>query len=295
MGTMRFNFRSQSLSRHVDVTITLPTDELSYYDPSTRPYVGHPFYYRERDQYKPGMKFQTAYFIQGGGDDDTYVYRYTNIERYASIHRLMLVTPNIIQSFGADTNYGVNYQEFLTEELPTVIQTLFPSSPKREDNFIIGYAMGGNVALGTAIMRPDLYSHCIDMSGGIGYTLCTETMIKELKDKEYGGGGTSVNHMYSSTFGRSDDFAGSKHDLMTYVRRHTENGVEWPKFTVICGSDEFIRPRVEGDVAAMKEWNIPVEYICPEGHNHDFRLWDEYGKIAFDEILPLKNAPIYTR
>lgn len=53
----------------------------------------------------------------------------------------MLVTPNIANSFGADACYGVPYQTFVTEELPLVIQTLFASSPKREDNFIMGYAM----------------------------------------------------------------------------------------------------------------------------------------------------------
>lgn len=43
---------------------------------------------------------------------------------YAQENNVMLVTPNITNSFGI-----------------------------REDNFIVGYAMGGNVALGTAIMH----------------------------------------------------------------------------------------------------------------------------------------------
>lgn len=53
----------------------------------------------------------------------------------------MLVTPNIANSFGIDTAYGVAYQTFLSQELPTVIRALFASSEKREDNFIMGYAM----------------------------------------------------------------------------------------------------------------------------------------------------------
>ena len=32
MGIMRFNYRSQSLGRYVDVTVVYPTDNYSYYD-----------------------------------------------------------------------------------------------------------------------------------------------------------------------------------------------------------------------------------------------------------------------
>ena len=92
MGTMRFNFRSQSLA-NVDVTITFPTDELSYFDTGVLPKSPHPLSRKNRTQYKPGMKFQTVYFIQGGGDDDSLVYRYMNLERYASENMVMLVTP----------------------------------------------------------------------------------------------------------------------------------------------------------------------------------------------------------
>ena len=288
MAIMRFNFRSQAMNRHVDITITLPTDEFSYYDEKDHPYTGHPFYYRPLTQYKPGMKLQTVYFIQGGGDDDTLVYRNMNVERYADGHAIMLVTPNIVNSLGADTDYGVNSHTFLTEELPVVIQTLFPSSPKREDNFIVGYAMGGNVALSCAIMRPDLYAACVDMSGGIGYTLRTDTIVGELSDPA-----KPVRSRLLAAFGPAEKFEGSKHDLMTYVRKYQAEGIEWPKFTLMCGELEFIRERVEGDVSALKELGIPCDYYVTEGCNHDFDNWDPFSRKVFDEILPLKNHAIF--
>ena len=108
------------------------------------------------------MKFQTVYLIHGGGDDDTLTYRYSNVEEAAQRNHVMLVTPNIANSFGYDAKYAIPYMSFITEELPTVIQSLFASSPAREDNFIMGYAMGGNVALGCAINRPDRYAACLD-------------------------------------------------------------------------------------------------------------------------------------
>ncbi len=173
MSMMRFNYRSEAIGGYVDISIVYPTDNYSYYDETQGVRHHHAPGAPTKAPLVPGMKFQTIYLLHGGSDDDSLTYRYTNAERFAQRNNVMLVTPDIRTSFGADTNYGISYATFLTEELPVVMQTLFASSPKREDNFIMGYAMGGNAALGAAIRRPDLYHTCVDISGGIGYTLNT--------------------------------------------------------------------------------------------------------------------------
>lgn len=288
MGTMRFNYRSQALGRHVDITITLPTDEFSYFDAETLPKTAHPLSRKKLEMYRPGIKFQTVYLLHGGGDDDTLIFRYTNAERYASRNKIMLVAPDLSNSFGADTEFGVRYATFVNEELPVVVQTLFPSSPYRDDNFVVGYAMGGNIALAYAIMYPERYKACVDLSGGIGYTLQTDTLAEELRNRALFSG----NNLYSSTFGPAEKLAGSRHDLMRQVQLQRERGASFPAFTVICGSEEFIRERVEGDVKALRELDMEVQYLLVPGADHDFDLWDEYLRRTFDEFLPLKRETI---
>ena len=135
--------------------------------------------------YHPGIKFQTVYLIHGGGDDDTLPFRYTNVERYAEDNCVMLVCPDIANSFGLDTSYGKKYSTFLCEELPVLIRSYFPSSPERKDNFIVGYAMGGNAALGNALLHPENYSFCVDLSGGIGFTPRTQMLKDELESEHF--------------------------------------------------------------------------------------------------------------
>lgn len=284
MSYMRFNFRSQTLGHYVDVSIVYPTDDYSYYEQdasaNTLSMEG-----KHSKVYSPGMKFQTVYLIHGGGDDDTLTYRYSNAERYAQENNVMLVTPNITNSFGIDTQYGVNFQKFLSEELPVVIQSLFASSPKREDNFIIGYAMGGNVALGTALMHPSLYRTCVDISGGIGMTLSTETLKEELNGDHF----KKNFPLYNSSFGEAASINDSPYNLEAIAKKFIQDNIEVCDFHVVCGSDEFIRDRVEKDVKKLEELGYSVNYICPEGYTHDFVLWDKYIKLALDELLPLKR------
>ncbi len=289
MGILRFNYRSQALGHYIDISVVFPTDSYSYFDESKRSLDFRMPGDKKRTVYKPGMKFQTIYLIHGGGDDDSLVYRYTNAERYAQDNHVMLVTPNIANSFGINTAYGVKYSTFLTEELPVVIQSLFASSPRREDNFIVGYAMGGNVALGTALVHPELYAECVDMSGGIGMTLCTETLQDELNGDYF------IRHfpLYNISFGKGKDIPGSCFDIRKIAEEHIKKNDPRCRFHIICGSDEFIRARVEGDVKALREMGYEIDYLVPEGYAHEFRLWDNYLKVVMDKILPLRKAAIY--
>ncbi len=287
MSMLRFNYRSQALGKYIDVTVTYPTEYLSYYDMSkgTRHHtVGD----RQWDTYKPGMKFQTVYLIHGGGDDDSLTYRYTNAELFAQYNKVMLVTPDIANSFGVNTPYGIEHYTFLTEELPVVVQTLFASSPKREDNFIMGYAMGGNVALGTAIRRPDLYAACVDISGGIGLTVNTETLKKELADRK------DFFPLYSASFAPPEELDGSQYDIQSALKEHLKNGVELPKFYIVAGSEEGrLKDRMEADANTMKALGVDVDFIVADGYPHHFELWNDYIKVALDQLLPLKRAFLY--
>ena len=288
MAHVRFNYRSEALSKYIDVTVTFPADNYSFYtdDSERKPRISHGK--NTRPQYRPGMKFQTVYLIHGGGDDDTTPYRFTNVERYADENNVMLVTPDISNSFGADTEYGMDYELFLTAELPVLIQAIFPSSPRREDNFIVGFAMGGNVALSAALRHPELYSVCVDMSGGIGYTLNTAGFKAEMESDHF------RNHffLHNATFGPADKLEGSKHDLYPIAKALIGSGKPVPKFYILHGSEEgFIGDRVAKDAQIMKELGFPLTYVVEPGGKHDFYLWDKYLRIALSEGLPLTRDP----
>lgn len=290
MGRLRFNYRSEVLGKYIDITVVYPTD--SYRCPVTPELSNraHKLLTNEKpDYYGPGMKFQTVYLMHGGGDDDTLTYRYTNAEAFAQRNKVMLVTPNIANSFGANTRYGIPYMTFVTEELPTVIQTLFASSGKREDNFMMGYAMGGNVALAAAITRPDRYYACMDISGGIGMTMDPGVLRNELAGDHF----RNFFPLYGATFGDSEGVEGSEFDLAAVAKANREKNLPDCKFILACGSKEFIRDRVENDVRVLREMDFDVEYLCAEGYDHDFGMWNDYIEIGLDRMLPLKREAIY--
>lgn len=286
MGYLRFNYRSDALGKYVNISIVYPTDLYCYYDMTEgvrhHSAPGAPL----RKQYEKDMKFKTVYLIHGGGDDDTLPFRYTNVERYAQKNNVMIVTPDIANSFGADTNYGVDYQTFITQELPVVVQTLFASSDKKEDNYIVGFAMGGNVALASALFCPERYSVCADISGGIGYTLDTAQLVDELAGDHFRNNFT----LYNSTFGEPEDLESSRHNLYKAALAFSNENKHKIKFYLFAGSEEGnIGKRVARDARLLRELDFDVTYSCFNGYKHDFVFWDMILAKLLNEVLPLER------
>lgn len=285
MSYLRFNYCSQALSNYVDVSIVYPTESFSYFPPDQpRHHIapGTP----EKAQYKPGMKFQTIWLLQGGEADDMYMFRNTNLERYARENCVMIVCPRIPNSFGVDTAYGVEYSAFITDELPVVIQTLFASSPRREDNIVMGCAAGGNCALYNAVRHPERYAVCVDMSGGIGESFDLE--------KIKFGHRMSNFPIAGRTFGDPDRIAGSDFDMLKLTREHQEAGHELTKMIFIRGSEEGrIGESVEKDARLAEQLGYDTTYINVPGGRHNDVFWDEQFRVIISELLPLKRAAIF--
>src|SRR5262245_52048408 len=87
------------------------------------------------------------YLLHGRTDDHTSWQRYTSIERYAEAAGLAVVMPSAHNSFYADEVRGHPYWTYVSEELPSIVQSLFRVSDRPEDTFVAGLSMGGYGAL----------------------------------------------------------------------------------------------------------------------------------------------------
>ena len=96
--------------------------------------------------------YKTVYLLHGLSDNATCWSRYTSCERYAKANELALIMPDGDRSFYTDMKKGFKYYSYITEELITQCERLFPAlSPKKEDRFIAGLSMGGYGAIKAAL------------------------------------------------------------------------------------------------------------------------------------------------
>lgn len=248
MGLINYTFFSQVLREQVRVAVVLPT----YSTWSSRGSLD--------EFYKKGKKYKTLYVLHGGSDDCTSYYRNTGIERYGQDGGFAVVMPEVKNSFYCNMKYGQNYFDYVSVELPKVMEAIFPLSDKREDRFVVGNSMGSHGAIKWALNCPDFFQAAAGMSG-VGD-------VEEMGFFEMGAMGA-----VAQAFGDVQDYRGSNNDLKTLARELAESTIVPPRLFSCCGTSD---PFYEGTVLFQKfaeEIGLPLEYVSsPGGHTWDY--WD---------------------
>ncbi len=145
MALFHISMRAQSLGMNTNLYVILPTDGWDF------PEDGYP----------------VLYLFHGLSDDHTKWLRATRIEEYALKYNLCVVMPEVQCSFYTNMKNGLNYDDFITVDLPNFIRRTFPVSKKREKTFVAGLSMGGFGAIKTGLREHMTYGACAGLSAVI--------------------------------------------------------------------------------------------------------------------------------
>lgn len=248
MGLLNYTFFSQVLREQVNVSVVLPT----YNRWSTKEQI--------EEFYRKGKKYKTLYVLHGGSDDCTTYYRNTGIERYANDNGFAAVMPEVRNSFYCNMKFGPNYFDFLSKELPIVMETVFPLSDKGEDRFVVGNSMGSHGAIKWVLNCPEFFNSAAGMSG-----------VGDVEEMGFFQG-RAVGPALEA-FGTVEDYRGSMNDLKKLAKDLMESGKPIPRLFSCCGTED---PYYKGTVQYKKyldDIELPLIYETgPGGHTWEF--WD---------------------
>lgn len=256
MGLINYTFFSQVLREQVKVSVVLPT----YSRWSTKEPI--------EEFYKKGKKFKTLYVLHGGSDDCTFYYRNTGIERYGQDGGFAVVMPEVKNSFYSNMKYGQNYFDYISKELPEVMQAVFPLSDRREDRYVVGNSMGSHGTFKWVLNCPEFFHAAAGMSGAAD--------VAEMGFFRGRAVGPALE-----AFGTEEDYRGSRNDLKLLAKELVESDIVKPRLFSCCGTED---PYYEGTVLYKQyadEIGLPLTYETgPGGHTWEF--WDEWLRRIID-------------
>lgn len=134
-----------------------------------------------------GTYYPVVYLLHGFGGTDTYfkgLYDVGEIldEMIAAgqIKPMIVATPNAINNlggsfytnspdFGTGQSYAGRMQDFVTDEVTHVVDSVFNTYEDRNHRGIAGHSMGGYGAVKLAMLRNDLYGSAASMSGPLAF------------------------------------------------------------------------------------------------------------------------------
>ena len=158
---LHLEINSESLMMHTSVSVIIPQN------------------------IKRNEKIKTLYLLHGYRGNHMDWIRYTSIERYAQKYRMAVIMPEVNNAYYANMEKGLDYFTYVADELPQIIESLFPLSRKREDRYIAGLSMGGYGAFKIASKRPHKFSKAISLSGSMNI-ITIRDISKEEEDKRQG-------------------------------------------------------------------------------------------------------------
>ena len=199
MALIKLSIASRAMGREVDVCLALPEKE---------------YMAKARDGEIPVL-----YCLHGGCADYTDMLRNSSIEEHAQKNNLVAVMPSAGMSRWYNEKRGELIEDFVAEELPEVLHSLFPKfSTEREKTYITGFSMGGSGALTYAMMYPEKYSQALVISTSSVIPLDTTEL----------------------TFGTPDsgEMKGSRYDVLWQSEQNIREGKPLPRIRLAVGTQD---------------------------------------------------------
>ncbi len=200
------------------------------------------------------------WLLHGLSDDHTIWQRRTSIERYVDGTGLAVIMPSVARSFYTDMHHGGRYWTFISEELPAVSRSLFPLSPRREDNFAAGLSMGGYGAFKLALRYPERYCAAASLSGvlDLGRAAVAPDWVADMR----------------LVFGDPASVSGSENDLLALAGKVASMPAALrPRLFQWCGTEDFLYTLNLTFRDHALSLGLPLIYSESPG-NHSWACWD---------------------
>lgn len=210
-----------------------------------------------------GQSFPTLFLLHGMGGDHTSWLRRTSIERYVEDKNLAVVMPTTQLGWYVNTLYGIQYEQYVAQELPAYCRSLFRGmSDRREDTYIAGLSMGGYGAFYSALRHPETFCAAASLSGALD--LEDDILQHEKKGEEM--------RYWRGLFGETAQLPGSKYDLFTQAEKCKAGGL-MPKLYHWCGTEDRLLNGGRRFRDHAQALGYDLIYRESEG-NHNWVCWD---------------------
>jgi len=267
MALISVSFFSSVLNKEVHATVMLPSFSNTYH--MTVP---------QDKKFDCNLKFKTLTLLHGFSQNETSWQRFSSAERYAERYNLAIVCPDGNNGHYTDWAVGPKNLTFLQEEFLPAMQTMFPLSKSRDDNYVGGLSMGGYGAFKWAFTYPETFSHVISFSGGVDIRPRLEFYKSQLDTKQI-----------EQVFGNLDAVPDSPHDIFWLIRKAKSEGRPFPRLFSCCGTEDkagFLNHT--NLVKVLNELNADLTVYTAPGR-HDFWFWDDALRRVIRDWLPLKD------
>lgn len=249
MAFMECHFHADTLGMACSMNVILPQ--------KTRTQIGL------TDKTETGKRPPVLYLLHGLSDDHSAWMRRTAIERYAAPLGLAVVMPCVHRSFYANMINGYRYWDFVSDELPSVIQSMFNVSTRREDTFVAGLSMGGYGAFKLGLRKPDSFAAACSLSGALDIVGRSTRPEADCFPEDM-----------RLVFGDINGLKKAENDLLAQASKLAKSSSHTPFLYQWCGTEDFLYQDNLNFRRHAQSVGLDMLYEEDPG-DHQWSFWDE--------------------
>ena len=200
------------------------------------------------------------YLLHGMSDDHSIWERRTRIECYAAQYGIAVVMPNAHRSYYNNMPSGLRYWDYISNELPAIIGSIFKFSTKKEDTFVAGLSMGGFGAIKYALACPEKIAAAAFFSSAVR----PAHLLSCIKDRQ---------SEFEAIFGDLSKIPNSVNDLYFMAEKAKKENTPLPALFMACGTEDFLYNENCLFKKHLEDLEIPFEYREGPG-THEWGFWD---------------------
>ena len=237
MGLMHCSFMSEVLMRECSMNVFVPE--------------------KPHSDGKPG--FPVVYLLHGRSDNYS-AYVDHGVCALCKKYEFIVVMPDGARSFYSNMKCGQRYWDFISEELPRLVQTMFPIRQDRASTFAAGLSMGGYGALKLGLRCPERFGRIGAMSS-----------VADISWVGRPGGGMSDEEV-ASIYGSRSGMTGTDDDLFTWLEKPAP-ACGRPLLKMSCGDADFLINDNREFVKRAQSAGWCVDYSETADIGHCWEFW----------------------
>lgn len=202
---------------------------------------------------------RVMYLLHGYSDDQSIWMRRTSVERYCAKYNLAVVMPAVNHSYYANELQGERYWDYVSQELPQMMHSMFRLSQAPGTELVAGLSMGGYGAMKLALTYPERFAAAASFSGAVD----AEALLRKREPRP----------TMRRAFGTAKAFHGSENDLF-HIMEENAQAPHKPRLYVACGTEDFLFGHHKKFVPALEKNGWDVTHEETPGFGHEWAYWD---------------------
>ncbi len=212
--------------------------------------------------------FATIYLLHGLTGDASVWARFHNLERMMEGRPVVVVMPDADRSFYANDPRpgGLQYEDYISEEIRTYVERVFPVRRERDARACVGLSMGGYGALLLSLKHPDLFCASASISGSTYYG---HDMTGRHETDDVGALGRALDREANDVF---------------FLTEHPALGSPSVALRLSCGTEDHLHDTNLAFHDHLVQLGIAHEWVEHAGA-HDHGTWDVQVPLAVEWVM----------